>query len=96
MNRPTPFIPVSTLNVNPPVNWTAARTLAPETGATKLLIQCFTQNIRYTLDGTNPTAAVGFQLKAGDAPREINVASGVTIKVIEEAATAVVQFQWGR
>jgi len=35
----------------------AATTLTPPTGATKLLLQALAQNIRFTLDGTVPTAS---------------------------------------
>lgn len=58
-------------------------------------IQASAQNIRYTLDGSNPTASVGFQIAAGDSDL-IPVSEGVTIKIIEEAATATVQYQFMR
>ena len=64
-------------------------------GITKLLIQTMTQNVRYTLDGTTPTASLGFQLKAGDPPIIIPVDSSNTITVIQEAATADLNYQWG-
>ena len=73
----------------------SATTLTPADGATKLLIQALDQNVRFTLDGTTPTASTGFQLVAGDPPVMIWVA-GATVKVIEEAATADLQYQWGR
>jgi hypothetical protein len=73
----------------------SASTLSPEDGATKLLIQALDQNVRITLDGTTPTASKGFQLLAGDPPVLIWIADS-TIKVIEEAATADIQVQWGR
>lgn len=72
-----------------------AQTLTPEVGATKLLIQALTQNVRYTLDGTTPTASKGFQLVAGDPPIIIPINSDVTVKVIEESATADLQYQFG-
>jgi hypothetical protein len=72
----------------------AAVTLAPPTGATRLLIQAFTKNVRYTLDGTVPTAALGFQIRAGDPPQIIPIGEHTTIKVIEEAASANIQYQW--
>ena len=73
----------------------SAVTLAAADGATKLLIQALGQNVRLTLDGTTPTASKGFQLAAGDPPVMIWV-GGATVKVIEEAATADIQCQWGR
>lgn len=73
----------------------SATTLTPASGATKLLIQALTQNVRFTLDGTVPTASKGFQLAAGDPPTLIVLSSNTTIKVIQEAATADIQYQWG-
>ena len=73
----------------------SATTLTPPTGATKIMIQALTQNVRYTLDGTAPEAAKGFQLLAGDPPLVIPLGSGMTIKVIQETATADLQYQWG-
>ena len=72
---------------------TAATTLTKPTGATKIIIQAVTQNVRFTLDGTAPTATLGFQILAGGAPMIIEV-QGVSIKVIQEAATASLQYQW--
>lgn len=72
----------------------SSTTLTPEDGATKLLIQALDQNVRITLDGTTPTASKGFRLKAGDAPVMIWIAQA-TVKVIEEAASADLQYQWG-
>src|SRR5688572_10775987 len=65
-------------------------------GASKLLIQALTQNIRFTLDGSVPTATTGFQLKAGDPPVLIPYGSGTIITVIEEAASADLQAQWSK
>ncbi|MGD2026621.1 MAG: hypothetical protein PVI99_02290 [Anaerolineales bacterium] len=73
----------------------SATALSPEDGATKLLIQALGQNVRLRLDGTTPTASKGFQLAAGDPPVMLWVA-GATVKVIKEAATADIQYQWGR
>ena len=70
-------------------------TLTPPDGAYKLMIQALGQNVRLTLDGTTPTSSKGFQLKAGDPAVMIWVA-GSTVKVIEEAATADIQYQWGK
>lgn len=70
-------------------------TLSPEDGATKLMIQALGQNVRLTLDGTTPTASKGFQLEAW-APPVLVWVGGAVVKVIEEAATADLQYQWGR
>jgi hypothetical protein len=73
---------------------TSATTLTPPATATKLLIQAMVQNIRITFDGTTPAAATGFQLKAGDPMLLIPLGDNMTIKVIEETATADIQYQW--
>ena len=73
---------------------TAAVTLTPPTGATKLLIQALSQNIRITLDGTTPDATTGFQLAAGDPMLLIPLGNNTVVRVIEEAATADINYQW--
>jgi hypothetical protein len=57
-----------------------------------VIVQAFVQNIRYTLDGSAPDLDTGFQLKAGDPPLSIPCRY-CTVKVIEEAATAKLQYQ---
>lgn len=67
-----------------------------EDPADKVLIQTTAQNIRYTLDGTTPTPAVGFQLKSTDPPKQIIIREGeIVLTVIEEAGGAVLQVQFG-
>ncbi len=71
---------------------TAATLTKPE-GANSILIQALVQNVRFTLDGTAPTASVGFQILAGNPPMIIAVPEA-SIKVIEEVASASLQYQW--
>ena len=71
----------------------SAQTITTPTGARRLLIQALSQNVRFTLDGTVPTATKGFQLKAGDPPVIIPVGPNVTVKVIQETATAEIEYQ---
>jgi hypothetical protein len=73
----------------------SAVTLTAPTGATKIMIQAVTQNIRYTLDGTAPTTSVGFLLKADDPAVILPLGNNTTIKVIQVAATADLQYLWG-
>jgi hypothetical protein len=68
----------------------------PDGGARKLLFQVTTGAVRVTFDGTTPTASVGFRF-ATDAtavPTFFHVSSSTVIKVIEETAGSVVQYQW--
>ncbi len=75
---------------------TSAVVITLTTGATKILMQALSQNVRYTLDSTTPTATLGFQLKAGDPPIILILEDGVVITVIEETATADLQYQLGQ
>lgn len=62
-----------------------------------VLIQAINQNVRITLDNfTAPTATRGFQLKAGDPAVFIPLDRGTQIRMIQEAATATVEYQFVR
>ena len=61
----------------------------------EVMVQALTQNIRYTMDGTNPTAGSGFRLTAGDVP-VILPAFGVTLKFISETSGAILQIEYGK
>lgn len=86
------FAPTGAHTVNSSL--AAAVTLTPPKGAEFLMMQALAQNIRFTLDGTTPTATVGFQLFAGDTVT-IPMSENQVVKVIQEAATATLQYQWG-
>jgi hypothetical protein len=73
----------------------SADALSPASGATKLMIQASDADVRFTLDGTTPTAAVGFTLVAGLGPVIILLEAGVTVTVIEEGTGAILDYQWG-
>lgn len=70
-----------------------AQTLTIPTGTSWVLIQALGANIRMTLDGTTPTASVGFQIKNGNPPLRIPVGTGMTIKVIQESSGGIVEYQ---
>lgn len=74
----------------------SATELTPPDGAKKLMIQALDKNVRITLDGTTPTATCGFRLTAGDPPMIIPISVLTIVKVIQEAATADIQYQWGK
>lgn len=88
------FIPVGAHSDGLAIN--AAVALTVPAGATKIRIQALTQNVRYTLDGTTPTASKGFQLKSGDPAIVLPIRGTTTLTVIEEAATADLQYQFGQ
>jgi hypothetical protein len=70
----------------------AATTITPTAGANAVLLTARAQNIRYTIDGTTPTATTGFPLEAGKT-LIIDYHSSMTIKVIEETAGGEAQWQ---
>ena len=71
----------------------SAVTLTPPTGGNVLTIQPLTQNVRMTTDGTTPTATVGIQLAAGSV-YVVDVGQDASVKIIEETASAEVQYFW--
>ena len=62
--------------------------------ATHIQMQALTQNIRYTIDESVATATHGFQLAAGEISLIPVPNSGIS--VFEEAAGAIVQYQFVR
>ena len=76
------------------VNIASAVTLTRPAGASGIIMQAITQNIRFTLDGSTPTATLGFQLNCNSWGPLMVAVPGTSIKVIQEAATASLQYQW--
>lgn len=64
-------------------------------GCSEVLVQATVQNIRYTVNGTNPTAASGFVLISGNDPLVIPVTGNTVLKFIAETAGAILQHQFG-
>lgn len=74
---------------------TSATTLTPPSGANKVMMQnTSTVNVRYRLDGEDPTTSVGFLLQQSDGPRVVPVNVGDTLIVIGEDG-AVLDLMWG-
>lgn len=65
---------------------TPAVGLTPPAGATMAIIEVNAQNVRWRDDGTDPTAAIGMQIVAGNS--FVYVGDLTAIKFFEEAATA--------
>lgn len=79
----------------------SVRTLATVVGtipptATHLWIECEAQNVRYTLDGTNPAAGVGLRLIVGGTAAGIMLRRGQwnNAKFLEESAGAKLNWQF--
>jgi len=70
-------------------------TPAPPSGAGMCVVQALGANVRFTLDGTDPSATFGFQLATGDVERVLPIGSATVLKFIQEAAGAEVQLQFG-
>ena len=74
---------------------TAAFAPTVPAGATMCVVQALAQNVRFTLDGTPPTAVVGFQIVAGDVERILPVDTRTVLTFIQETAGAELQYQFG-
>lgn len=74
----------------------SATPIAVPDGATHVLISATTQAIRLTLDGTTPTGSKGIHIAAADPPVLLPVPTGGTLNIIEEAASAVADWQFLR
>lgn len=76
----------------------AAVTLTPPSDIINaILIQTNTQPVRYTIDGTTPTATTGFLMAVGALPQLIIISEDTQfLRVIETVASASIQYQWGR
>lgn len=72
----------------------SAVTLTAPAGANTLWMSVETQNVRLRFDGTDPTATVGLLLYAGQTYILV-VSAAQAIKLIEVAASAVINYQWG-
>ena len=70
----------------------SAVTLAKPAGATQLALQPLTNNIRYRLDEVAPDASTGFQLEAGVLL--VIPVPGTDVRIIEETASASLEYQW--
>jgi hypothetical protein len=64
-------------------------------GASQMMLQTHTQNVRFTLDGTAATTTLGFLLVADAAPIIISVSPSQLVRVIEVTTTAVLDYQFG-
>ena len=85
-----PYLPVGSHTSNSSLS--SAVSITTPVNSSGILAQALTQNIRFTIDGTTPTASLGFQLKAGDPPVLIPVIGGTVINFIQETATANLQY----
>ena len=73
---------------------TIVHTLGVPKGASYVLVQALAGNARYTLDGSAPTAAVGFQLVQSDPPILIPISALTTVRFIREAAGTILEYQY--
>ena len=65
------------------------------TGCEQVLAQASGHNIRYTCNGTNPTASSGFVLLDGSDPITIPITKETTLKFIAETAGALLEYEFG-
>lgn len=72
-----------------------ATTLAkPTVDANAIMLSAFTGAVTFTLDGTTPTASVGFTVEAGKVFVIVPVPENATLKVFSASGTVI--YQWLR
>jgi len=64
-------------------------------GASKIMMQAITKALRYTLDGTTPSATVGFQLAAAADPIILSINEHTKLQVIREESGTILQYEIG-
>lgn len=95
-NIPFPFTPQANETHQSSIMAAGVFELGIPKGAYEVLVQANGDNVRYTLDGTDPSASSGFRLTAGNDPIAIPVIQGRTrIKVVREADGSVLEYQFG-
>ena len=72
----------------------SAVSVSVPTGATAVILTARTQAICFTLDGTTPTASKGNLLEADKGSILVPTQAGQTLKFIEAAASAKLDYQF--
>jgi len=88
-------LPINNITRNASLASAATLTIPPK--ACGLFLQVESGNINYTLDGSTPTTGatgVGFKRAATDGVVRIDLFPGATVRLIEQAASAVIQYQF--
>ncbi len=88
-----PFTPSGSHTRN--ASLSSAVTLTAPAGASLLMIQATGQNVLITLDGTTPTASVGFTLFAGDPPSLVPISEDTVVKAIQVASGGSINYLFG-
>lgn len=65
-------------------------------GTASIMVQALTQNIRYTLNGTTPSATVGFQMLTTSAPIVIEITENMVLQFFREASGSILQYCVGQ
>jgi len=60
-----------------------------------VLVQAVTDEVRMTLDGTTPTAAIGFRLLLTEPPLHIEITEHTILQFFGEGATSAVELLAG-
>ncbi len=92
-----PFNPVGPHTANSSL--AAAVTLTPPNispAVIRIQVQAIDQNIRYTLDGAMPTPTFGFRITAGNDPIILTIGPSTTLRFVEEAGGATLEYVWGQ
>lgn len=72
----------------------AAKALTIPAGTRFARVQAVTQNVRFRLDGTNPTSAIGQRIAVGETVELSNDMAMAAAKFIEETASAKLEVHY--
>lgn len=91
LTNPVAFCAVGAHTQNTTLN--TVQSISVPSGANGLLVQATVKDIRYTIDGSTPSASVGFLLPAySDPVILVGVQDNTTFKFIEVAASATLDY----
>jgi len=90
-----PFDPMTSYTHQSHTLGASAEVIYQPPGANVIRFQALAQNIRYTLDGTIPTAASGFQMAASAVPLTLELTESTILTVIREQSGAILQYEFG-
>lgn len=70
------------------------QTLTPPAWVTKLLVQAEDDNVRFTLEGTDPVAATTGFILTPDQPIVIGIQKNTVLKFLSDGGTII--YEWGK
>jgi len=91
---PKPFAPLlNSPHTHVTLNDGVVFTYNTPKGANSVGVQALDQNVRFTMDGTAPSADLGFRLVADNPAIRVDVTDGQVLKFFTEATGGILELQ---